>query len=70
MTLPLRPWADAMIEMALCGPAGEWLDASAVRAAWRRYCAGESDNSFYLWQWINRGLALPGQSLPARESGK
>ncbi|WP_410962031.1 hypothetical protein, partial [Salmonella sp. SAL4359] len=38
----------------LCG--STWLDSSAVRGAWRRYCEGEGDSSFQIWQWINLGL--------------
>jgi asparagine synthase (glutamine-hydrolysing) len=51
----LRDWASAQIEAALTG--NSWLKASSVRAAWREYCAGESDNSFYVWQWVSLGLA-------------
>ncbi len=52
----LRDWATAQIESALIGWGADWLDAKAVRAAWQNYQAGESDNSFYIWQWINLGL--------------
>lgn len=53
---PLRDWATAQIEAALGGWGANWLDADAVRAEWRHYLSGESDNSFYVWQWINLGL--------------
>lgn len=52
----LRDWAAAQIENALKGWGADWLDAKTVRAAWQNYQAGESDNSFYVWQWINLGL--------------
>lgn len=52
----LRDWAAAQIEHALKGWGADWLDAKTVRAAWQNYQAGESDNSFYIWQWINLGL--------------
>ncbi|MGH9842994.1 MAG: asparagine synthase (glutamine-hydrolyzing) [Blastocatellia bacterium] len=54
---PLRSWATERIESALARFGGAWLNGDAVRAAWQRYCAGESDNSFYIWQWINLDLA-------------
>ena len=60
----LRPWAGAVIESALAGVAGEWLDPAAVRRAWSDYLRGESDNSFFVWQWIGIGLLSLG-----RESG-
>jgi len=50
---PLRGWADAQTERALDSG---WLDADAVRREWRAYCAGEGDNSFFVWQWISLGL--------------
>ncbi|MDX2041248.1 MAG: asparagine synthase (glutamine-hydrolyzing) [Acidobacteriota bacterium] len=52
----LRDWAAAQIEIALHGWGASWLDAKAVRAVWQQYLAGEGDNSFYVWQWINLGL--------------
>lgn len=53
---PLREWAGECIQGALDGHGGEWLDAGAVRAAWKDYCEGQGDNSFYVWQWINLGM--------------
>ena len=53
---PLRGWAEDRIEGALSGFAESWLDRAAVRRAWAAYLRGESDNSFYVWQWINLGL--------------
>ena len=53
---PLREWAGECIEAALDGHGGEWLDVRSVRAAWREYCEGRGDNSFYVWQWINLGM--------------
>jgi asparagine synthase (glutamine-hydrolysing) len=50
---PLREWATGQIERAL---ESGWLDADAVRREWRAYCAGEGDNSFFVWQWISLGL--------------
>jgi asparagine synthase (glutamine-hydrolysing) len=52
---PLSGWAEASIEQAL-SRRPEWFDAGSVREAWRAYCRGESDNSFYVWQWISLAL--------------
>jgi asparagine synthase (glutamine-hydrolysing) len=51
---PLRAWAEDRIEQALS--VVEWLDTARVRSEWRSYLAGESDNSFYVWQWISIGM--------------
>jgi len=50
---PLREWAAGRIERAL---ETGWLEADAVRREWRAFCAGEGDNSFFVWQWIGMGL--------------
>ncbi|MFL6294138.1 MAG: asparagine synthase (glutamine-hydrolyzing) [Thermoanaerobaculia bacterium] len=50
---PLREWAAQRIERAFDSG---WLDADAVRREWRAFCAGEGDNSFFVWQWISLGL--------------
>lgn len=55
---PLRGWADAQIERALQAVGGGWLDAGRVRSAWGDFCRDGGDNTFYIWQWINIGLAL------------
>lgn len=52
----LKVWANDMIEVALTAYGSTWLDASKVREVWQRYCGGDSENSFYIWQWINLGL--------------
>jgi asparagine synthase (glutamine-hydrolysing) len=59
---PLRSWAADRIEEALSAFGGIWLQSDAVRAAWDQYCLGESDNSFYVWQWISLGLIARGRS--------
>ncbi len=50
---PLREWATGQIERAL---ESGWLDTDAVHGEWQTYCAGEGDNSFFVWQWISLGL--------------
>ncbi|QQS47113.1 MAG: asparagine synthase (glutamine-hydrolyzing) [Acidobacteriota bacterium] len=54
---PLRDWANDRIEAALEGPCRDWFRPETVRSEWARFQAGESDNSFYLWQWISAGLS-------------
>jgi asparagine synthase (glutamine-hydrolysing) len=55
---PLQRWASDRIEESLDAYGKTWLDTDAVRAAWRNYCDRASDNSFYIWQWINLGLMV------------
>ena len=55
---PLRDWATQCIEDALAGAGESWLDAGRVRQTWHSFLDGESDNSFYVWQWISLGLIL------------
>ncbi len=55
---PLQEWSSDRIHLALTEFGGEWLQAEGVRAAWKEYLAGKSDNSFYVWQWISIGLML------------
>jgi asparagine synthase (glutamine-hydrolysing) len=54
---PLREWADAQIEAALNGAFGTFFNTSAVKEEWSKFCRAESDNSFYIWQWISAGMA-------------
>lgn len=64
---PLRGWADGWIEAALTGSTAGWFEAARVRAVWRAFCAGQSDNSFYVWQWISAGMLLHGVGAAAVE---
>ncbi len=57
---PLRGWAAECIEAALQRDGGRWLDPPRVRASWQAFCAGQSDNSFYIWQWISLHLLQAG----------
>ncbi len=54
---PLRGWATDCIEAGLRTWGRDWLDAAAVRREWRAFAEGAGDNSFFVWQWINLGLA-------------
>jgi asparagine synthase (glutamine-hydrolysing) len=52
----LKDWANDCIHVALAAYGDVWLDRTAVRQAWQAYCTGISDNSFYIWQWVNLAL--------------
>ena len=52
----LREWARERIDSALVGPHGKYLDKKKVNNSLESYFRGESDNSFYIWQWISMGL--------------
>lgn len=52
----LKEWAQAQIETALKGFGGSWFKKEEVWNKWQSFLAGESDNSFYVWQWVNLGL--------------
>ena len=52
----LRDWAGENICQALSGPFAGWLDKRSVLDSWADYCRGNSDNSFYIWQWVTLGL--------------
>lgn len=53
---PLQNWTRERIDCALTGPYGGFLDSRKVRESLKNYFSGESDNSFYVWQWICMGL--------------
>lgn len=53
---PLQHWANDCVEQAISTFGGGWLEPTAVRKTWQKYCEGESDNSFYVWQWISLAL--------------
>jgi asparagine synthase (glutamine-hydrolysing) len=67
----LRDWAQSCIESTLSGYGDVWLDKKSVRRSWKAYCAGASDNSFYVWQWINLALWMECASTePVRLNGQ
>ncbi len=49
---PLREWVESCLSDASLTQCG-WFDHVRLRAAWEEYLRGESDNSFYIWQWIS-----------------
>ena len=52
----LKEWVDDCLQAAFTAYGNAWLDRQAVQSSWQDYCAGASDNSFYVWQWINLAL--------------
>jgi asparagine synthase (glutamine-hydrolysing) len=64
---PLAEWSEAQVDLALTEFGGEWLNAAAVREAWKDYRAGGLDNSFFVWQWISLGLTLESQLSGVRK---
>jgi asparagine synthase (glutamine-hydrolysing) len=52
---PLRDWVESCLADPSVQQSG-WFDRDQLRAEWERYRAGESDNSFYVWQWISVAL--------------
>ncbi len=65
----LSEWADECIAQAIKHRGGSWFDASRVEQEWKNFLDGQSDNSYYVWQWINLALSqsAPSQSWPARD---
>ncbi len=55
---PLRGWVEDCLESALAEHAGAWILPDQVRASWREYLTGSSDNSYYIWQWISLGMSV------------
>lgn len=53
---PLSEWAEQCIKAGLEGLGNGWFKKDSVLSSWRSFCSGESDNSFYVWQWISVGL--------------
>lgn len=53
---PLRDWANDCIMTALLKYGGTWLQTDVIVKGWDAYQTLESDNSFYIWQWLNIGL--------------
>ena len=62
---PLRDWVESCLADSSVQQSG-WFDRDRLQAEWERYRAGESDNSFYVWQWISVALNRRFiESLPA-----
>ena len=55
---PLAEWTTSLIDEVLHGRLRDWFRPDAVRSAWTQFRDGQSDNSFYIWQWISLALIL------------
>ncbi|MEO7310323.1 MAG: asparagine synthase (glutamine-hydrolyzing) [Chitinophagaceae bacterium] len=54
----LKEWATFQIEwLAKQNPNG-WFKPDIMMKYWQDYLHGQSDNSFYIWQWINAAMLL------------
>ncbi len=52
---PLRDWVESCLAHASITQSG-WFDNARLHESWEQYLRGESDNSFYVWQWISVAL--------------
>jgi len=52
----LKNWVESMIEVALEQYGDVWLDVKSVRREWNQFVNTQTDNSFYIWQWVSIGL--------------
>jgi asparagine synthase (glutamine-hydrolysing) len=55
---PQREWLGSvlkpMVEKSLTKLSDHyWFNADELKKEWTSYLSGESDNSFFVWQWIN-----------------
>ncbi len=53
---PLREWAQSHIDIAKSSLGDSWLKPEIMDQHWNRFLSGQSDNSFYIWQWISLSL--------------
>jgi asparagine synthase (glutamine-hydrolysing) len=51
----LRPQVEDIINSHSFA-ARELFDVKQVQSTYRRFCAGEGDNAFFVWQWVNAEL--------------
>jgi len=54
---PLRPWVESRLAL-IRRQGADWLRPDVVEAAWRDYCRGRADNSFFVWQWLSVAFML------------
>lgn len=51
----LRDWANERITLF---SNHSWVDKKSIEKEWNAYLSQSSDNSFYIWQWINASYLL------------
>ena len=54
---PLAAWVGQKINDASAVAGGDWIDYEQANKKWTEFRLGSGDNSFFVWQWINLGLA-------------
>ncbi len=54
----LKDWAESQIQWLVNQGNNGWFDKAQVLKHWQYYLTGKSDNSFYVWQWINAAIIL------------
>ena len=54
----LKDWTYGHIESAIKKFDGQWLNGKEIHKNWEKFLKGESDNSFYIWQWVSLGMML------------
>ncbi|WP_081212349.1 asparagine synthase (glutamine-hydrolyzing) [Salegentibacter sediminis] len=54
----LREFTEAQMENLLASPVGDWFNEKEMKKEWEKYCAGDRESSFHIWQWVNAGLVL------------
>jgi asparagine synthase (glutamine-hydrolysing) len=52
---PWRPLVEAVLRSDTFADRG-WVDRGNALAAYRAYCEGANENSFFVWQWLNLEL--------------
>lgn len=52
----LSEWANDSINNLLSSDKKDWFNTNLVKEQWESFQHGKSDNSFYVWQWINLSL--------------
>lgn len=53
----LQVWMLELVDAALDRFDGSWLRERETRHALRGFAAGDGDNSYFVWQWINLALS-------------
>lgn len=49
-------WVDETIDKISYLPVRHWFNKKEMQSLWSKYQAGQMDNSFFIWQWINTVL--------------
>jgi len=47
---PLQPWVNQSVKNLANHP---WFNSQQLQTTWNNYLQGQSDNSFYVWQWVS-----------------